>query len=355
MTSNSQPAFTSKKRGDALPPPPPKAVCKALGTNEIVIDWLAGDGSDRCYYRVLTPTSSCSYVLMQLSGQDAKDLLANGYEWIQLGEILDAQGIRVPKTIAKIPAYAAIIIEDYGNIMMESQAIHALKEGNLKAIKKLYESSFSILKKFLGIQPTDSAPWCKRRFDSERFQWELDFFVKEYLENVLNITMNNEQRISFDRDKKALSDFISSHSEYFVHRDFHSRNIMVQGETLAVIDFQDARFGPAAYDLVSLAFDSYVSFDLDTRVQMVNDGIEFLSSGNDSLKSNLVDHWKPTLLQRQLKAIGSFGYLSVRKNRGNYLKYVRPALGTLEYDLVYDERWPFISSTLIELIHDKLK
>ena len=66
-------------------------------------------------------------------------------------------------------------------------------------------------------------------------------------------------------------------------------------------------------------------------------------------------HWKPTLLQRQLKAIGSFGYLSVRKNRGNYLQYVGPALATLDYDLVYDKRWPFISSVLIEMIGDKLK
>ena len=64
---------------------------------------------------------------MQLSGQDAKDLLVNGYEWIHLGEILDTNGIFVPKTIAKMPSYAAIIIEDYGNIMLESELIDLVR------------------------------------------------------------------------------------------------------------------------------------------------------------------------------------------------------------------------------------
>ena len=354
LSKNSS-SFTSAKRGDALPPPPPAEICKALGISEVTIDWLAGDGSDRCYYRVMDPVAQQSYVLMQLSGQDAKDLLANGYEWIKLGEILDLSGIFVPKTIAKLPAFAAIIIEDYGNVMLESMIHTAIKNNQDKDIEAAYDKSFTILRKFLKIPADDQAIWCKRSFDKDRFEWELDFFIKEYLENVLQIKLGVEDRNAFDRDKAALSEFISSHSDYFVHRDFHSRNIMVKDKALAVIDFQDARLGPAAYDLVSLCFDSYVPFNISRRVSLLERGIGSISKDNQLLATELQGHWKPTLLQRQLKAIGSFGYLSVRKNRGNYLNYVKPALTTLDYDLVFDQRWPFISATLIEMIEDHIK
>ena len=349
------PSFTSNKRGDALPPPPPNEVCKALNIKEITIDWLAGDGSDRCYYRILSPELENSCVLMQLSGQDAKALLDNGYEWIQIGEILSDHGIYVPKTIATLPKYAAIIIQDYGNIMMESVAIGALDQGKLEETMDLYQRSFVILKKFLTVKPDREAPWCKRKFDSERFQWELNFFLKEYLENVAGIVLSESEALTFKKESVALSNFLASNSDHFVHRDFHSRNVMVKNEKLAVIDFQDARYGPVSYDLVSLCFDSYIPFEIKDRVTLVNRGIEHISNGNTGLKEDLENQWRAMLLQRQLKAIGSFGYLSVRKNRGNYLKYVKPALETLDPSIVFDERWPFISSKIIELIATSTK
>jgi len=62
--------------------------------------------------------------------------------------------------------------------------------------------------------------------------------------------------------------------------------------------------------------------------------------------ADLRAQWPAMLLQRQLKAIGSFGYLTLEKRRGNYLKNVRPALATLAKDIVGDDRWPFISRDL---------
>ncbi|SME90880.1 aminoglycoside phosphotransferase family protein [Pseudobacteriovorax antillogorgiicola] len=347
-------SFTSKKRGDALPPPPPSAICDALGVTQITIDWLAGDGSDRCYYRLFSPEIPSSLVLMQLSGQDAEALRENGYEWIQIGDILSQYQIFVPKTVRTMPDFAAIIIEDYGDIMMESVAQQALSEGSSDEVLELYRSSFYILKKFLKISGEPNAPWCKRKFDSERFQWELNFFRKEFLEPVAGIHLNHEDLKIFEEESMRLSDHISSSSDYFVHRDFHSRNIMVHDNTLAVIDFQDARYGPAAYDLVSLCFDSYVPLPNETRHFLLEEGIQILSDGDPALQDTLKKQWSATLLQRQIKAIGSFGYLSMKKNRGNYLKYVKPALNTLSSDLVYDERWPMLSASLLARIEQSI-
>ena len=123
--------LVSKKRDDALPPPPPRAICQALSISELTIEWLAGDGSDRCYYRISSPELMRSYVLMQLSGQDAKALRENGYEWIQVGKLLAKSDIFVPKTVATMPDYAAIIIEDYGDIMMESRVLDMLGKNSM--------------------------------------------------------------------------------------------------------------------------------------------------------------------------------------------------------------------------------
>ena len=348
-TMNNQ-SFTSRRRSDALPPPPPHAICEALQIKEITIEWLAGDGSDRCYYRLMSPSLDHSLVLMQLSDHDAKALRENGYEWIQIGDILGANGIFVPKTVVTMPEYAAIIIEDYGDLMMESVAKTSLADGLLQDALSLYKDSFDILVNFLKIQGNAEAPWCRRRFDSERFQWELNFFRKEFLEPVAGIQLSANELATFQEETITLSDFLAQYSNYFVHRDFHSRNIMVEGKKLAVIDFQDARYGPAAYDLVSLCYDSYVPFNNESRLHLLEEGIKSIEEYDPNLGKEIRTHWKPTLLQRQIKAIGSFGYLSIKKNRGDYLKYVRPALQTLMESSVFDARWPFLSSELLKRI-----
>ena len=150
-----------------------------------------------------------------------------------------------------------------------------------------------------------------------------------------------------------LAQFLSQDSKWFVHRDYHSRNIMVKDDRLALIDFQDARLGPASYDLVSLCFDSYVPLSMDFRKSVFDKGVaEIAAQGGVEASASILTYFRPMLLQRQLKAIGSFGYLTKEKKRGDYLKYVTPALQTLDPDLIFDDRWPFLSKTLIQLIGD---
>ena len=125
-------------KSDRLPPPPPKTIQSSLNLKEITIEWLAGDGSDRCYYRIFSPELEKSLVLMQLSDRDAQALRENGYEWIQIGEVLRKHHLAVPKTVQTLPDYAAIVIEDYGDIMMESLAQQALKDERVNDVVDIY-------------------------------------------------------------------------------------------------------------------------------------------------------------------------------------------------------------------------
>jgi hypothetical protein len=126
---------------------------------------------------------------------------------------------------------------------------------------------------------------------------------------------------------------------------------MLKEQDLAIIDFQDARLGPATYDLVSLCFDSYIPLTESERIDLLNLGLGVLRRQLPNLSTQeLEDGWRPMLLQRQLKALGSFSFLTNKKFRGNYLAYVSPALQTLSTKIIGDSRWNFISGPMLEQV-----
>ncbi len=346
---------TQKKRSNALPPPPPEVIAAALKVSSLTIEWLAGDGSDRCYYRVFSSELPGPMVLMQLSGQDAIALKNDGYDWIKIARLLADKGLFVPKVLATMPDHAALIIEDYGDVMLEGQIFQLADRGDVGKIRQIYTQASEIIASFLSMRSHPDAVWCKRSFDEERFVWELNFFMQKYAGPVAGVVWSTAEQAQFDVEVIALSQALAANSKYFVHRDFHSRNVMVKGDQLAVIDFQDARLGPASYDLVSLCFDSYVPFTAETRIQLFEDGLGVIKSAVGKVAHDeIVALWKPMLLQRQLKAIGSFGFLTIDKKRGDYLKYVEPALSTIEDQDVGDRRWPLLSKTLISRLRAHL-
>jgi len=352
-----QASGTLKPRAvNALPPPPPEALCEALGISNITIDWLAGDGSDRCYYRLSSSELTATLVLMQLSGSDAEALKNGGYDWIRIATILEQYQIPVPKVAAQLPDHAALIIEDYGDRMLEGQVFGYAALQDWDPVFRLYSGCVAILSRYLAIPRNPEAIWCQRQFDEERFVWELNFFMSKYGVPVAGFELSAKEEGLLQKDIVALSRFLSQRSHFFVHRDFHSRNVMVHDGRLAILDFQDARLGPPSYDLVSLCFDSYVPFSATQRKQLLEQALNLFESEHGSKLAQMIrEEWKPMLLQRQLKAIGSFGFLTLDKNRGDYLKYVVPAVATLVDQDVGDDRWPFLSRTLVSRLDQKVK
>ena len=340
-----------------LSPPPKSSICKALSISQVNVTWLAGDGSDRAYYRLSSPDLENTLVLMQLSGEDILRLRENKYDWLEISELLQLNGIRAPCPIAKVDEFGALIIEDYGDVMLETLAIQA--PNNDEARKKtdlLYSQSLDVLIKMLLIpKPAGPSAWTTKRFDLDRYQWEIGFFRKKYLEGVLDLSLTSDQWRRFEEDSFNLSEFLGLSADFFVHRDFHSRNIMVKGQNTAVIDFQDARLGPATYDMVSLFFDSYTPQDVSWRLGQVDSFLKAVKlKFTSSVYERCKDEWKAMLLQRQLKAVGSFGYLTLDKGKGDYLKYVPKAIDLLIKTNVFDARWSFISGEFLTLLASKL-
>jgi len=292
---------------------------------------------------------------MQLSGTDAENLARGRYDWVDISEILRANHIAAPRCVAALKDHAAILIEDYGDLMLETVALGAQKDGNILQSLGLFKKSLEVVARFLNIRATPGNVWTERRFDRERFAWELRFFVTKYLVPVARYQFSASEEADFSNDVVALSTFLGGRSDCFVHRDFHSRNIMVLNTDVAVIDFQDARLGPSSYDLVSLVFDSYVPLAPDTRLELLHEGFDVIEKlSGTAIATRAREEWRPMLLQRQLKAIGSFGFLTVDKHKGDYLKNVAPALQTLLDAGVQDARWPFLSGKLIQILAKSL-
>jgi aminoglycoside/choline kinase family phosphotransferase len=128
------------------------------------------------------------------------------------------------------------------------------------------------------------------------------------------------------------------------HRDYHSRNLMVRDGRLVVIDFQDARMGPDTYDLVSLLRDSYVELpeaDVDALTTV------FLERTGQSCDAAAFGRrFDLMALQRNLKALGTFGYQASARGNQTYLPYVSRTLGYVRDNLRRHPRFDRIAAVL---------
>lgn len=325
-----------------------KVVAAKLAVESVTITWLAGDGSNRSYYRISEPNGQ-TWVLMQLGEDDQKKVKSGQYEWIELGEILNQQGIRAPNLKSTLADHGALIIEDYGDETLEVAVKHQLSHGHMDQVQHFYNLATNMICRFLEVPAGNNECWTKLAFDEDRYNWELKFFFLHLIEPLAPELFDPSEKRQFFAESQKLARHLGEFSRYFVHRDFHSRNIMVLGQQLAVIDFQDARFGAAAYDLVSLFFDSYVPFDCEQRYQMMEESIRIISQQlGEEVGKEINETWRLMLIQRQLKALGSFGYLTLDQKRGDYLKYVPEGLRCLHIEKLQHSDYPFLSGIFLE-------
>src|SRR5436190_13969752 len=149
-------------------------------------------------------------------------------------------------------------------------------------------------------------------FDVEKLTWELEYFVRHFVEGYRGIVLPASQRAVLAEEWSAVVEELASEVRVLCHRDYHSRNLMLHDGSLYIIDFQDARLGPDTYDLVSLLRDSYVDIgdrDLDELVAY----FLALKGGHD--EQEFRRRFDLMALQRNLKALGTFGYqTAVRRN-----------------------------------------
>ncbi len=291
---------------------------KSIGWGDAKIEVASSDASFRSYYRIFKDEKT--YVLMDSSKQ--KESLI---PFLDMQSRLFAVSVRVPEVLKKDLDLGYLLLEDLG-----SQ--HLLNLINSKNQKEYYKKAIDEIAK---MQKADVSGL--PLYDKEFLKFEMDLCNEWYLRKHLGIELSKEKLDILNNIIETIADEVLAQPQgIFVHRDFHSRNIMVgnSGE-LGVIDFQDARCGALTYDLVSLLKDCYYEIDEETRKELV---LYFKDKKGLKVDDDTLMRWFDMMgLQRHIKVLGIFARLYHRDGKDGYLKDI-PL--TLKYVLETAAKYP---------------
>jgi aminoglycoside/choline kinase family phosphotransferase len=165
--------------------------------------------------------------------------------------------------------------------------------------------------------------------------WEFDHFLEYGVDVRCGRPMDGEDRVAVRREFDVIAQLLAGQPRVFTHRDYHSRNLMVDGDRLGVLDFQDALLGPASYDLASLLRDAYIQLDESLIDDLLAYYLDRLSArgamrtDRDAFR-RLFDL---TSIQRNLKAAGRFVYIDRVKGNPKFLADIPRVLGYVKRNL----------------------
>jgi len=287
---------------------------------------VAADASFRKYYRL--KSTMHSGIVMDASAQKESVM-----PFIDIEHRLYEAGVRVAKINTFNLEEGFIFMEDLGNTHLADVINDDMELYYGKAIDSLI--------KMQNVE-TEGLP----AYDAEFLRFEMDLMKEWYLEKHLGLTLDETQLKTLDTALETItSEVLAQTQEVFVHRDYHSRNLMFGcTDDLVVIDFQDARVGAVTYDLVSLLRDVYV--ELHPR------DVERLALHFRDMKGLDVDdetfmRWFDFMgLQRHIKILGIFARLAIRDGKEGYIKDI-PL--TLKYILDMGAKYPELNG-LIDLL-----
>jgi aminoglycoside/choline kinase family phosphotransferase len=296
---------------------------------------LTGDASDRRYYRVLL-NNSTSIVLAMHQGPIEFEQMP----FVAVAKLLAAVPLPVPKILHHSDPLGVLGLEDLGDVTLQAH----LGATTAAEHAALYRQAVTLIAKMQQrgeALRSDAYPPYRIAFDVEKLTWELEFFVKHYLLAFKGATPSDAEREALREEWAAIVEELAGEPRVLCHRDYHSRNLMLHGGALYIIDFQDARMGPDTYDLVSLLRDSYV----DLPPPHVEELIAYFLA----LKGQATPHATPApsaaaadefrrrfdlmALQRNLKALGTFGYMTTSRNNTVYIQYIPRTLAYVKTNL----------------------
>ncbi len=278
---------------------------KQLNDYDCYVKSASSDASFRSYWRVFS--IGRTYIVM-----DAPPEHENCLPFIEISQKFDQCGVQVPVVIAKDLQQGFLLLTDLGTV----QYLSVLGQDNFQTLYKDANNALHLIQ-----QNASQAGLPK--YTESLLQQELDLFEDWFLKRHLNISLNNEQHNTLNACSELLIENALQQPQTFVHRDYHSRNLMkTKDNNPGILDFQDAVIGAITYDLVSLLKDCYICWDEKTVNQLADDFRQkYNKLNNTHIESNQWQRWFDLMgLQRHLKVLGIFCRLNYRDNKSSYLK-----------------------------------
>ncbi len=292
------------------------------------IEVASADASFRRYFRVLNgddDNSGTSTIAM-----DAPPEQEDCTPFIDVTDRLRKAGVHAPKIIRQDLKHGFLQLEDFGNKpyldLLCTQTADKLYGDAINALLKIQTAN------------TQGLP----EYNEALLQQEMQLMPEWFLQEHLGITPTAEQQKIIDRTLAAITASVLQQPQAFVHRDYHSRNLMILKENNpGVIDYQDAVLGPITYDLVSLLKDCYIRWPHEkvSKWALTNYKKQAEQAGLLlDVKDSTFIHWFDYMgLQRHIKVLGIFARLNHRDGKAHYLNDL-PL--TLQYVMEVANKYP---------------
>jgi len=289
---------------------------------------VAGDASFRRYFRVWRSadgqTAQGAQADQAFIVMDAPPEHEDCRPFVTLAQHWRSQGVKVPAIVQQDLAQGFLLMEDFGDRLLLGQL-------NTTNADPLYNNALAEL---LRIQQLpDNPDYPLAAYSHDLLNREMALFRDWLLQRQLGLVLNSRDLAMLDTSFALLRESASAQPRVPVHRDYHSRNLLVTGsdDRPGVIDFQDAVMGPVTYDLVSLLKDCYVQWPYE-RVQNWLESYRqsSLNAGLHSADASTFRQWFELMgMQRHLKAAGIFARLALRDGKPDYLNDIPRTLGYL--------------------------
>ncbi len=282
-----------------------------LDGQEFTLTTASADASFRRYFRVHL---SRKYLDSQtLIAMDAPPLQEECAPFVKVAKLMRDAGLHVPAVLAQDLSNGFLLLSDLGN----DTYLSAL---NVESAPSLYLSATDALIKL----QLASKPNILANYDEALLTRELQLFPDWYVATQLKFELNAEQQMVLKNTFDLLNKNILSQAQVYVHRDYHSRNLMVTKQNNpGVLDFQDAVYGAITYDLVSLLKDAYIQWDEE---QVIDWAVRYWQPAKKAglpVPADFSEFYRDFEwmgAQRHIKVLGIFARLYHRDGKDGYLQ-----------------------------------
>lgn len=293
---------------------------KAFGKVPEIFIPLRSDGSARKIYRLGNP----GRIVVGIYGPDPLENRA----FLEFSMYFKKHGLPVPEIYAEDTEAGVYLEEDLGDVTLFSRIEQENKDGVLsESLSKTYRKVLDILPRFqeqvkAGMDLTHCYP--RAAFDRQSIMWDLNYF-KYYFLKLAPIPFN-EQKL--EDDFVRFADFLmEAPQDYFLYRDFQSRNIMLRDGEPWFIDYQGGRRGARHYDLASLLYDAKANLSPETRNELRDYYIN--AAGVD--RRDFLQHYPAFVYVRIMQAMGAYGLRGFYERKPHFLKSVPFAVRNIEW------------------------
>jgi len=314
-----------------------------------VLREIAGDASTRRFFRVSSGRKTAVLVLHPDPLTPDSPLYSNH-------RVLTAIGAPVPRILAKDNRNGSVLFEDLGDTTLQKYlagmrrrpAGHGPEGSRVRsstAWRRIYRKACDLiallhLRGAARIHPGDFAG--RNLLDRDRFLFELDHFHRHYVGGLRRLKPGSTDESMLRAFYDDLATECDRQPRVYCHRDFQSRNLMMVSGRIRLIDFQDARLGPWTYDAASLLRDS--SLDIDES--LVEEMIDYLCGAIGAGPEEFRRDFDRMALQRNIKDLGTFGYMATVRGLSSYLDYVPRTIRSVRAGLLKSTRYHYFYDTI---------